>query len=99
MDCRNQRARVRQERIKANGGSHTRQEWESLLAASPCCAVCGRAWHLIPPRPDGRYRHTWTKAHKVQVYHGGTDNIANLQAECYECNFRKNAGPLTAGRA
>jgi hypothetical protein len=94
MDCRNARARVRQSRIKVNGGSHTRQEWEQLLVNSPACAECGRFWDAISQRPDPRYRHTWTKGHKVPVLHGGTDDIANLQAECYECNFRKNAGAL-----
>lgn len=29
----------------------------------------------------------------VPVLHGGTNDISNLQAECYECNFRKNAAP------
>lgn len=95
MDCRNARARVRQSRIKANGGSHTRQEWEQLLVNSPTCAECGRTWEAVPQRPDPRYQHTWTKGHKVPVLHGGTDDIANLQAECYECNFRKNAGRLS----
>lgn len=91
MDCRNQRARVRQQRLKSNGGSHTKREWEALLADSPCCAECGRAWHEIPARPDERYSHTWTKGHKVPVLHGGKDDISNIQAECYQCNFRKNA--------
>ena len=96
MDCRNQRAKVRQTRIKANGGSHTAKEWADLLSRSPACVVCGRAWHEIAPRPDPRYRHTWTKGHKVPIYHGGSDAISNIQAECYECNFRKNAGSLKA---
>lgn len=91
MDCRNARAKVRQARIRNNGGSHTAAEWNRLLAASPRCAVCGRAWHEVPARPDPRYRHTWTKGHEVPVLHGGTDDTGNLQAECYECNFRKNA--------
>lgn len=91
MDCRNARARLRQQRIKANGGSHTAAEWRALLARSPHCAECGRAWHEVPQRPDGRYRHTWTKGHKTPVLHGGTDDIGNLQAECYQCNFHKNA--------
>lgn len=91
MDCRTVRAKVRQARIKTNGGSHTRAEWNQLLESSPACAVCGRAWEDIPMRPDARYRHTWTKGHMVPVLHGGTDDISNIQAECYECNFRKNA--------
>ena len=97
MDCRNQRAKVRAERIKKNGGSHTSTEWKSLLANSPNCAECGRPWAEIPPRPDPRYKHPWTKGHKIPIYHGGSDDISNIQVECYECNFRKNAGAL--GRA
>lgn len=27
----------------------------------------------------------------MPVLHGGTNDVSNLQAECYECNFRKNA--------
>jgi len=91
MDCRNARAKVREARIKQNGGSHTRGQWLQLLANSPTCAVCGRPWDQIPKRPDSRYRNTWTKGHKVPVLHAGTNDIHNLQAECYECNFRKNA--------
>lgn len=91
MDCRNERARIRQQRIKANGGSHKKSEWEALLASSPRCAECGRAWDEVPARPDGRYHHTWTKGHKLPVLHGGSDDIGNIQAECYQCNFRKNA--------
>lgn len=94
MDCRNERAKVRSERSKTNGGSHTSVEWKSLLAKSPACAVCGIPWTEITPRPDPRYKHTWTKGHKIPIYHGGSDTISNIQAECYECNFRKNAGTL-----
>lgn len=95
MDCRNQRAKVRTERIKKNGGSHTSAEWRALLVSSPTCAVCGRSWALIPPRPDPRYKRPWTKGHKTPIYHGGSDDISNIQAECCECNFRKNAGALS----
>jgi len=94
MDCRNQRAKVRTERIKKNGGSHTSAEWTSLLARSPTCAVCRRSWAEIPSRRDPRYKNTWTKGHKLPIYHGGSDELSNIQAECYECNFRKNAGAL-----
>ncbi|PPD51391.1 MAG: hypothetical protein CTY12_08090 [Methylotenera sp.] len=94
MDCRNARAKVRIERIKANGGEHTQKEWLQLLEASTRCAVCNRAWDEIPLRPDGRYRHTWTKGHKIPILHGGTNKIGNIQAECYQCNFTKNAGKL-----
>ncbi|WP_416347751.1 HNH endonuclease signature motif containing protein [Actimicrobium sp. CCC2.4] len=94
MDCRNQRAKVRIERIKNNGGSHTSAEWKLLLAKSPTCAVCRRSWAEVPLRPDPRYKNTWTKGHKLPIYHGGSDGLSNIQAECYECNFQKNAGAL-----
>jgi len=94
MDCRNQRAKIRAERVKKNGGSHTSAEWKLLLAKSPTCAACGKSWSEIPTRPDPRYKHTWTKGHKIPIYHGGSDDISNIQAECYECNFKKNAGAL-----
>lgn len=95
MDCRNKRATVRLARIKANGGSHTKKEWEALLSATSACAECGRKWSEVPYRPDSRYKNTWTKGHKVPIFHGGSDAIPNIQAECYECNFKKNAGKLT----
>lgn len=95
MDCRNERAKLRVKRIKENGGTHTETEWQSLLAKSPVCAVCNRPWEMIPMRPDPRYKYKWTKGHIVPVYHGGSDDISNIQAECYECNFRKNAGTLS----
>lgn len=98
MDCRNKRAIVRTERIKKNGGSHTKQEWDALLFNSPTCAECGREWLQVPPRPDPRYKSTWTKGHKIPIYHGGSNEISNIQAECYECNFKKNAGKLKASK-
>lgn len=94
MDCRNARGKVRAARMKANGGSHTAAEWRALLSASPVCAECQEPWDGIPLRPDPRYKQVWTKGHKVSIYHGGTDDIGNLQAECYRCNFKKNAGAL-----
>ena len=94
MDCRNARAKVRVGRLAANGGKHTASEWKALLASSPTCAACGRHWADIPLRPDPRYKAVWTKGHKIAVYHGGTDDIGNIHAECYECNFQKNAGAL-----
>jgi hypothetical protein len=47
---------------------------------------------LSPSRPPAAADDAaWTKGHKVPVLHGGTDDLSNLQAECYQCNFRKNA--------
>lgn len=97
MDCRNERGKLRKKRELQNGGSHTKAEWDALLAASPTCAECGRSWEEIPKRPDPRYKHVWTKGHKIHVLDGGTMDICNLQAECYQCNFRKNTGTLHRG--
>ncbi|PGH59064.1 hypothetical protein CRT60_03540 [Azospirillum palustre] len=94
MDCRNARAKVRAARIKANGGSHTRKEWEALKASITACPDCGRAWSDIPFPTVARYNSVITKGHIVPVYHGGTNDIANIKPQCYECNFRQNAGPL-----
>ncbi|TXM57565.1 HNH endonuclease [Methylobacterium sp. WL120] len=94
MDCRNARGKVRAARLLTNGGKHTASQWKALLASSPTCAVCGQHWADIPPRRDARYKSVWTKGHKLAVYHGGTNDIGNIQAECFKCNFQKNAGSL-----
>ena len=94
MDCRNERARKRIERQKVNGGRHSKTQWLDLLGRSPSCAICRRLWCEVPARPDSRYKGTWTKGHVKASFHGGSEDISNIQAECYQCNFRKNAGPL-----
>ena len=94
MDCRNERAKVRSERLKSNGGTHTPSEWRALLAATPRCPDCGRFWNEIPPRQDDRYRAVWTKDHIVPVINGGSDAISNIRPLCYECNFRRHTKPI-----
>ncbi len=94
MDCRNERAKVRNARLKKNGGTHTSSEWKALLAATLRCPDCGRRWHDIPPRPDSRYRSVWTKDHIVPVIQGGSDDISNIRPLCYECNFRRHTKPI-----
>ena len=94
MDCRNARARTRLERMKVNGGTHSAMEWKSLLAKTPRCPGCDRPWNDVPPRPDGRYKHTWTKDHIIPVIKGGSDQIGNLRPLCYSCNFKRHTKPL-----
>lgn len=94
MDCRNARAVKRKQKMEANGGSHTSSQWQALLSKSPKCPACARLWSEVPTRPDTRYKYVWTKGHTRPVYHGGSDDISNIQAECYQCNFKKNAGSL-----
>ncbi len=94
MDCRNERAKVRSERLKKNGGTHTAAEWRALLSATPRCPDCGRFWHEISPRPDSRYRSVWTKDHIIPVIEGGSDNISNIRPLCFECNFKRHTKPI-----
>lgn len=88
-NCRRQRASSYTSRKIRNGGSHTKKEWETLLAQSPHCAICQRPWNLIPPRPHKRYKHVWTKDHINPLSIGGNDSIENIQAACYSCNSSK----------
>lgn len=94
MDCRNERAKVRNARLKNNGGKHTAAQWRILLAATPHCPDCGRYWHVISPRPDSRYRTVWTKDHIIPVTAGGNDDISNIRPLCYECNFKRHTKPI-----
>lgn len=92
VQCRNERRKAYNARKIANGGSHTRAQWLEILMRTDCCPRCGRQWNEIPPRPNKRYKTTWTKDHIVPLSHGGTDDITNIQPLCYQCQFRKNAG-------
>jgi hypothetical protein len=94
MDCRNDRAKVRNARLKKNGGTHTAAQWLSLLSATPRCPDCGRLWNEIPLRPDSRYRTAWTRDHIIPVIEGGSDDISNIRTLCYECNFKRHTKPI-----
>jgi hypothetical protein len=94
MDCRNERAKVRAERLKINGGNHTVALWRAFLFATPRCPDCGRLWCDIPLRPDSRYRTVWTKDHIIPVLAGGDDDISNIRPLCYECNFKRHTKPI-----
>ena len=96
-NCRRSRAASYAQRKEMNGGSHTMQEWLNELSRHDCCPGCNRAWGQIPPRPDKRYKHVWTKDHIVPVNAGGSDDISNVQPLCYQCNSAKCDGRLTRG--
>lgn len=67
----------RELKLKENGGSHTRREWIEL------CDY----YHNICLRC--KERKPLTKDHVIPIYHGGTDNIDNIQPLCKSCNSRK----------
>ena len=94
MDCRNDRGKKRRERIKAAGGSHTEAQWLAVVARTPSCPDCKRTWADIPFPRNALFKNVWTRDHIVPIYHGGNNDISNIRALCYQCNFRKNAGPL-----
>ena len=92
IPCRNFRRETYNKRKLENGGHHTRSEWLARLAQHDACPRCQRRWENVPPRPNKRYKHTWTKDHIVPLFRGGSDNISNIQPLCYQCQFKKNAG-------
>lgn len=87
--CRGQRAVKYLARTASSAVHHTRSQWLTKLAATPACMICQRAWEDIPPRPNKRYKHVWTKDHTIPVSLGGSDAIENIEAVCYQCNFGK----------
>lgn len=68
---------VRRERLRANGGHHTRAEWLALCRQfSGQCLCCRRVQPL-------------TKDHVIPVSAGGSDSISNIQPLCRTCNSQK----------
>ena len=73
----------RLERIKLNGGSHTKEEWENLRAQfGGKCAFCGSEEKI-------------QRDHIIPISKGGKDSIDNIQPLCWPCNFRKGIRLVT----
>ena len=69
----------RRARIKGSLGSHTRAEWQFILAKQRSkCAICGVAGKL-------------EKDHRIPLALGGSDMAVNLQGLCKPCNGSKSA--------
>jgi len=67
----------RSAKIALNGGSHTHEEWRKLLEGHNYCEHCKRT--------DVKLQ----KDHIIPIYHGGRNDISNIQPLCWPCNKRK----------
>ena len=77
-----ERIRVSRRRaLKAkNGGSHSIQEWQNLVAITGSrCLCCGKPGDA----------NTLTRDHIVPISKGGPDSIENIQPLCQPCNNTK----------
>lgn len=78
---RKDRKRVRRERLKNVGGSHSIGEWENLKAQyNWTCPSC------LKKEPEVKL----TRDHIIAISKGGTDNIENIQPLCNSCNSKKS---------
>lgn len=79
-EVRKRASRLRRARIVGNGGSHTDQEWQEVLAAAGrACLACRRTEAEVKIERD----------HVVPLAKGGTDDIDNIQPLCRSCNANK----------
>lgn len=72
--------RIRRERLKRFGGSHSVEEWEEVKSMySYTCPACFRK------EPEIKL----TRDHILSLSNGGSDDIENIQPLCVRCNSRK----------
>lgn len=77
-----QRAHIRRQQIRANGGKLTRQQWRELCQQhNYCCAACGQKAKL-------------TIDHIIPLSRGGKHSIENIQPLCLPCNQSKSANTV-----
>lgn len=73
--------KIRAIRMRENGGSHTKGQWETSKAqynwVCPCCKK---------PEPEIKL----VKDHVIPIANGGSDNIQNIQPLCFSYNAKKH---------
>lgn len=73
-------------RKKANGGSHTWDEWQTLKAQYNFkCPSCNKQ----EPFKNQQIKFL-TEDHIIPLSRGGSDNIENIQPLCMKCNLIKH---------
>lgn len=73
--------RIRRERLRKFGGSHTKEQWESLKKTyNLSCPSCKRK------EPEIKL----TRDHIVSLSNSGKDDLENIQPLCVQCNSKKH---------
>lgn len=73
-------SKLRQQRMKQNGGYHSKAQWEKLKQKyNYQCLICGLFEPDIKLCAD----------HVIPIAKGGKDGIRNIQPLCHRCNMMK----------
>lgn len=77
---------IRNERMKENGGTHTKQELKILVEVQEnSCYFCGNEIEL---KNGSKKAHA---DHYESIFYGGRNDIQNIVMTCSACNLKKGA--------